>query len=129
MVDFRVTKGNVSDINGLKMAENLEGILVGDKGYISEKWEKYLESCNVKLVTKTRKNMKPKTYLEKEKFYLKKTTLNRNYFRKIKKLGAPKHKNSKYKRLDFEYFSTLATFVSQGFKPPVPIKNYPLIRC
>ena len=110
------------------MAENLEGILVGDKGYISEKWEKYLESCNVKLVTKTRKNMKPKIYSEKEKFFLKKRPLIETIFGKLKNWGLQNTKIRSINGWILNILSTLATFVSQRFKLPVSAKNYALIR-
>ena len=38
---FCFTKANGLEVNELKMVERLSGMLVGDKGYVSQEWEKH----------------------------------------------------------------------------------------
>jgi hypothetical protein len=73
IVSFRLTKGNVADNNQellRQLLKGLKGKVFGDKGYLS-KISQELENQGLKLVTKTRKNMKktPKRD-EEERFYL-----------------------------------------------------------
>jgi len=59
LVNFKLTKANVDDRKCLMdLTKNMQGILVGDKGYISEKNSEKLKEKGVTLVTKFRKNMK-----------------------------------------------------------------------
>ncbi len=71
IVDFCLTKGNKHDTYGLdKLNKNIKGLLFGDKGYISQKKAARLETLGIKLITKTRRNMKPKRLSKKEKALL-----------------------------------------------------------
>ncbi len=66
IVDFCLSKGNKHDTICLdKLNKNIKGLLFGDKGYISQKKAKKLELLGIKLITKTRRNMKSK-HLSKE---------------------------------------------------------------
>ncbi|AMA42134.1 Transposase DDE domain protein [Piscirickettsia salmonis] len=47
----------------VKMAENLTGKIIGDKGYISQKLFDQLYEKGLQLITKIRKNMKNKLVL------------------------------------------------------------------
>ena len=117
LVKFRVTQGNVSDVQGLEMAENLQGLLVGDMGYISEKWECYLKKRNLKLITKTRKNMKPKLYSPKEAYFLKKRSLIETIFGQLKNYGLQNTGIRSVWGWILNVLSTLVTFVSKPSKP------------
>ena len=73
IVLFRISQGNLADNNHnlLKsIANNLQAFLFGDKGYIS-KIASELKEKGLHLITKLRKNMKPKNLIPKEKYYLK----------------------------------------------------------
>ena len=71
IVDFCLSKGNKHDTIGLdKLSKNIQGLLFGDKGYISQKKAKELEILGIKLITKPRKNMKPKRLSKKEQALL-----------------------------------------------------------
>jgi len=63
IVAFFITPGNVSDINARliqKLTKGLRGEIFGDKGYISKKVKTKLKEQGLELVTKIRKNMKPR---------------------------------------------------------------------
>ena len=54
-----LTKGNVDDRAQLEhLFKNLQGLVAGDKGYISEKKRAKLKESGVEFITKHRKNMK-----------------------------------------------------------------------
>jgi len=59
IVSFKFSKASTSDIAALDdfMTKDLIGLLFGDKGYISAKKTKKLLSQNLRLVTRSRKNM------------------------------------------------------------------------
>ncbi len=61
VLSFSITRGNVDDrVPVPKMAKNFIGKLFGDKGYISKKLTELLAIDDVELITKLKKNMKPK---------------------------------------------------------------------
>ena len=61
IVSMKITSGNTKDTTALdaRMVKNIVGLLVGDKGYISKSKTEELLKLGVRLVTKSRKNMKP----------------------------------------------------------------------
>ncbi|QGO67353.1 Transposase DDE domain protein [Piscirickettsia salmonis] len=56
-----------------KMAENLTGKIIGDKGYISQKLFDQLYEKGLQLITKIRKNMKNNLVLMIDKILLRKS--------------------------------------------------------
>ena len=68
LIAFKVSKGNKHDaIGGESLLETLQGLAFGDKGYIGKDLFSRLLKQGLKLVTRTRKNMKEKTYSALEK--------------------------------------------------------------
>lgn len=128
LVKFKVTRGNTSDIKGLEMTKNLEGLLVGDKGYISQEWEKYLEKQNLKLITKTRKNMKPKPRTYREKFFLSRRSIIETAFSQMKAWELQNTKLRSFYGWILNLLSSLSAFVIQPFKPSAHILKNLLIR-
>lgn len=128
LVKFKVTRENVSDIKGLEMAENLEGLLVGDKGYISQQWEKHLAKHNLKLITKTRKNMKLKIRTPRERFFLSHRSIIETVFSQMKARGLQNTKLRSIGGWILNLLSTLSAFVIQPLKPPIHIPKNSLIR-
>lgn len=73
LLGWRLTSGNVDDRKPVPdMCEELKGVLLGDKGYISSKLFDQLYEKGIKLVTKIKKNMKNKLMDLREKFLLRK---------------------------------------------------------
>lgn len=63
VVSFVISPGNTSDVNRdvmLKLCKGVWGKLFGDKGYISKTLAQELKELGTELITKVRKNMKPK---------------------------------------------------------------------
>ena len=128
LVKFAFSKGNVSDVSALKMAEGLRGILVGDRGYISQQWREYLENRGLKLVTKKRKNMTKQVLTSTEEALLGKRNIIETVFSRIKNWGLVYTKIRSYCGWILNAMSTLATFVIQYPKPPILQSKILLIR-
>lgn len=68
LIAFKITRGNVNDSSASEsVLQLLQGFVFGDKGYISKQLFSRLLEKGLKLITRTRKNMKPITYSEFEK--------------------------------------------------------------
>jgi len=60
IMEVYFSKGNKDERIGLeKMGQELQGLLIGDKGYISSEHKERLAKRGLKLSTKVRKNMQP----------------------------------------------------------------------
>lgn len=58
LMSFCLTKGNVDDRTVVKkLMANLNGLAVGDKGYLGQKLADDLQKQDLRFVTKVRKNM------------------------------------------------------------------------
>jgi len=68
LIAFKITRGNVSDVKASEsLLSILQGLTFGDKGYISKTLFSKLLKQGLKLITRTRKNMKPIDYSALEK--------------------------------------------------------------
>jgi hypothetical protein len=68
LIAFKITRGNVNDsVASETILKSLEGIVFGDKGFISKKLFSKLLEKGLKLITRTRKNMKSMSYSPIEK--------------------------------------------------------------
>ncbi len=111
---FKMSKATTDDRVVLpKMAENLTGKIIGDKGYISQKLFDQLYEKGLQLITKIRKNMKNKLVLMIDKILLRKRGI-----RKRRYLGRyfahPMMQNRRAKRDDYK---PSAVRVTQRYVP------------
>ena len=68
LIAFKITRGNINDANAsASLLQQLQGLAFGDKGYISKKLFSQLLDKGLKLITRTRKNMKRISYSPFEK--------------------------------------------------------------
>jgi hypothetical protein len=68
LIAFKITPGNHSDLKaGKTLLSTLTGLAFGDKGYIGKKVFQTLLDKGLKLITRTRKNMKKKPLSSLEK--------------------------------------------------------------
>jgi len=68
LMAFKITRGNAHDAKASESILNaLTGLAFGDKGYISKQLFAQLFKNGLKLITRTRKNMKPIDYTKLEK--------------------------------------------------------------
>ncbi len=114
LMAFKMSKATTDDRVVLpKMAENLTGKIIGDKGYISQKLFDQLYEKGLQLITKIRKNMKNKLVLMIDKILLRKRGI-----RKRRYLGRyfahPMMQNRRAKRDDYK---PSAVRVTQRYVP------------
>ena len=128
LVKFAFTKGNVADVHAIKMAEELHGTLVGDRGYISQQWSEYLEKRGLKLVTTIRKNMTKPMLTSTEEALLRKRNIIETVFSRLKNWGLVYTKIRSYCGWILNALSTLATLVIHYPKPPITSPKIFLIR-
>jgi len=85
VIDMMLSSGNVHDNKGLKpLSKKLQGLLFGDKGYISKELREWLqETKDLRLITTVRKNMKELAMTSTEKALLKKRFLIETVFGKL----------------------------------------------
>lgn len=68
LIAFKITRGNANDAKSSEsILKSLEGLACGDKGYISRTLFSRLLENGLKLITRTRKNMKAIDYTKFEK--------------------------------------------------------------
>lgn len=68
LIAFKITRGNANDAKASEsLLKSLQGLTFGDKGYISKRLFSQLLEKGLKLITRTRKNMKPIDYTKLEK--------------------------------------------------------------
>lgn len=68
LMAFKITRGNVHDAKASEsILQTLKGLAFGDKGYIGKELAARLLEKGLKLITRTRKNMKPIDYSPLEK--------------------------------------------------------------
>jgi len=68
LIAFKMTTGKQNDAKaGESMMQALQGLIFGDKGYISKALFSRLLEKGLKLITRNRKNMKEKPYSSLEK--------------------------------------------------------------
>jgi Transposase DDE domain len=68
LIAFKITSGKQHDVKaGESILKSLQGLVFGDKGYISKELFSKLLEKGLKLITRVRKNMKGKNYLPFEK--------------------------------------------------------------
>ena len=87
IISFYLSKANKSD-NDIsivsKLTKGLKGLLIGDKGYISNNLFRFLYFQDLKLITKIRKNMKNLPMIIDEKLLLKKRGIIESVIDKLK---------------------------------------------
>jgi hypothetical protein len=121
LMNICVTKGNKSDVSVLrKLLKNLQGLAVGDKGYISEKVSEELAKDGLKFITKVRKNMKQKILSSFEKFFLSKRSLVETVIDQLKAICQIEHTRHR-QPINFvaNLLSALAAYVLRPRKPAI----------
>src|SRR5664280_1256101 len=92
ILSFSITRGNVDDRAPVpKMTKNFIGKLFGDKGYISKKLAELLAMNDVELITKLKKNMKPKIIALFDKILLRKRSIIETINDQLKNISQIEH--------------------------------------
>ena len=119
IVSFAITKGNISDGNMTKnLAQNLEGFLFGDKGYLSNKTTSDLLKQGLHLITKVRTNMKPKPISKTTKFLLYRRGIIETIFGQLKEFQHLVH--TKYRSITGYFTNILSALIAYTLNPTKP---------
>jgi len=121
IADFCLTSGNCDDRAPVsKMTENLNGLLIGDKGYISQEIFKYLHNNGLKLITGIKKNMKNMLISLHEKSLLRKRSIIETVFDYLKNKMEISHTRHRSPINGFIHiFSTLVAYTLNPRKPKI----------
>ena len=125
IMSFCLTKGNVDDRAQLEhLLKDLQGITVGDKGYISEKKRSKLKENGVELITKHRKNMKKKPLSTFKKFLLSKRGIIETVIEQLKAICQIEHTRHR-SPINFiiNCLSALAAYCLKPRKPSLKLNN------
>lgn len=120
IVAHQITTGSIDDRTPvLKMAEGLSGILIGDKGYISDELEFALAEKGLKLITRTKENMSFERVLsDEEKDALKKRGFIETINDQLKNILHIAH--TRYRSIRTFFVNVLAGLSAYAFKHPKP---------
>lgn len=125
VANFKLTSGNCDDRKPVpEMAQELSGLMVGDKGYIGENLFKYLFGKGLKLITGIKKNMKNKLLEIPEKMLLRKRSIIETVFDYLKNKMELSHTRHRSPINSFVHiFSTLVAYSLNPKKPRISMQN------
>lgn len=127
LLSFVLTPGNIDDRNRnvmKKLTDQLFGKLYGDKGYLGQKLFDELFEKGVKLITKLKKNMKPKLIDYVDRILLRKRVLIETIIDQLKNICQIEHSRHR-NPINFlvNVFSALTAYTFFEKKPKL---NFPL---
>jgi hypothetical protein len=122
ILSFLITRGNVDDrVPVPKMAKNFIGKLFGDKGYISKKLAELLAVDDVELITKLKKNMKPKVIALFDKILLRKRSIIETINDQLKNISQIEH--SRHRSLTNCMINVVAGLLAYSYQEKRPSLN------
>ncbi len=127
ILSFMLTPGNVDDrVPVPKLAKELLGKLIGDKGYISSKLTKSLLEKGLHLITGIKKNMKNKLIFLTDKVLLRKRSIIETINDQLKNISQIEHsRHRSCCNFIVNLFSGLIAYSKQPKKPSI-IHEQPL---
>ena len=122
ILSFSITRGNVDDRAPVpKMTKNFIGKLFGDKGYISKKLAELLAMNDVELITKLKKNMKPKIIALFDKILLRKRSIIETINDQLKNISQIEH--SRHRSLTNCMINVVAGLLAYSYQEKRPSLN------
>lgn len=131
LIKFCLTNANIDDRKPLKaLCRNLKGIIAGDKGYIGKKGEIDLAKQGLRLITKTKKNMKEKALSILDKYFLAKRGIVETVIDQLKALCQIEHTRHR-SPVNFisNVLAALAAYTLRPRKPSIKIDGTGLNGC
>ncbi|WP_149031470.1 IS982 family transposase [Moorena producens] len=125
LLAFQLTPANVDDrVPVPSLAQNLEGRLFGDKGYISKKLFKELSLHSLKLITPFKKNMKNQLVELWEKFMLRKRSLIETVNDQLKTIYQVSHsRHRSVSNFMVNMIAGLVAYTFQNKKPSLKVEK------
>ena len=120
IINLKVTAGNIHDVKVLEdLTQELKGILLGDKGYLSKKKADILAKRGLKILTPTRNNMKTNPdYSEEEKQLLCRRGLIETVNDQLKNLHQIEH--SRHRSVNNFMVNIMAAVIAYCLNPNKP---------
>lgn len=119
IIAFKLTNANVDDRNPVEhLTQLLQGLLVADKGYLSQNLYATLFQHNLRLITKFRKNMKNKFISEQDKILLKKRALIESVYDQLKNIFQIEH--TRHRSIINFMANLIAGLIAYSLKPKKP---------
>jgi len=123
LVRARLTQGNVDDRTVVPlMTESLQGLLFGDKGYISQELFLRLYRRGLKLITGIKKNMENCLMILNEKLLLRKRSIIETVFDYLKNKFQIEH--TRHRSPVNAFVHLLSTLIVYQLKPTKPSLNH-----
>lgn len=122
IISFKLTSSKTDDRKPVNdLTENLVGKLVADKGYISQKLTGSLSERGLELITKVRKNMKPRVLSAFNKALLRKRSIIESVNDQLKNISQIEH--TRHRSIYNFMTNMLAGIIAYNFKPKKPSIN------
>lgn len=119
LLAFDLTRANVDDRTPVPdLTKHLSGQLFGDRGYISQSLFEQLWARGLQLVTKLKKNMKPRLMLLRDKILLRKRALIETVNDQLKNLCQVEH--SRHRSVFNFLVNLLAGLIAYTYQPSLP---------
>ena len=123
-VNLQITKGNVSDIKPVEeLTNNLNGMMFGDKGYLSKELKERLHLKGLNLVTKIRRDMKNFLIPKQISYFLKRRGIIETVIGYLKDFKSLIHKKARSSTNFFmNIFSSICSYQLEERKPNLGLK-------
>jgi hypothetical protein len=129
LVSFCFSKGNVDDRTPLEqLFKGLQGLGVGDKGYLSKAKTETLAKKGLRFITKVRRNMKKTVFSAIEKFFLSHRNIVETVIDQLKSLCQINHtRHRNVTNFFVNVISGLAAYMLRPRKPKINVSKFPLL--
>ncbi len=125
LMNIMFTKGNVHDVSVVeKLSSFFRGLIIGDRGYISDNLFKRLHKKGITLVTGIKRNMKNVLIGTYEKMLLKKRSIIETVFGNLKEIFMIEH--HRHRSCINMFIHIISTLISYQLKPSKPSLSLPL---
>lgn len=124
LINLQITKGNVHDTKPVEaLSKGLNGIMIGDKGYLSKTLKEALMNKGLQLITRVRRDMKPQIITQSSSFYLQKRGIVETVIGHLKDFKHLVH--TKYRSTTnffMNIFSSIVSYQLEENKPNLGLK-------
>lgn len=132
LLNVTTTTGDVDDrrpvLDLLRGVPGMHGKVVADKGYISQELFDKLRDYSVQLITKAKKNMKPRIMLLNDRLLLRKRAIIETIIDQLKNISQVEHtRHRAYTGFLWNLAAALIAYCHQKKKPSLAIKQLELI--
>ena len=124
LINIQITKGNISDIKPVeKLSNELQGMMFGDKGYLSKELKEKLHLRGLNLVTKIRRDMKNFLIPKQISYFLQKRGIIETVIGYLKDFKSLIHSKARSSTNFFmNIFSSICSYQMEERKPNLGLR-------